>query len=198
MTRAAVIAAAMRLVEEHGVEALTMRRLAEELGVAVTAIYWHIGNRDTLVDLLLQRLLEDMGRIKPRGRQPRTRITSIARVLRAGLLARPHLIALADQRGKTAAMFQPAQAALAAELAAVGLRGRPAAVVIQAVQCHIVASVVLARALSRSHTHDSTDPQVWPDAPDDPQLVAALARPPDLDRVFELGLQALLDGLLAD
>jgi hypothetical protein len=56
--------------------------------------------------------------------------------------------------------------------------------------------VVLARALGRSHTHDTTDPQVWPDAPDDPQLVTALARPPDLDRMFELGLQALLDRVL--
>ena len=39
---------ALALVEAEGAEALTMRRLAGELGVATTTIYWHVGNRDDL------------------------------------------------------------------------------------------------------------------------------------------------------
>ena len=38
-----------------------MRRLADELGVAVTSIYWHIGGRDKLFDSLVDRLLEPDG-----------------------------------------------------------------------------------------------------------------------------------------
>ena len=44
-----VIDAALALVESGGGDALTMRKLAAELGVATTTIYWHVGNRDDLV-----------------------------------------------------------------------------------------------------------------------------------------------------
>jgi AcrR family transcriptional regulator len=52
-----VLLAAGRIVERHGVDALTMRRLSEDLGVAVTSIYWHVGNRDAVLDGLVDRLL---------------------------------------------------------------------------------------------------------------------------------------------
>jgi len=113
-----VVEAALRVVEREGAEALTMRRLAEELGTAVTAIYWHVGNRDELVDRMVERLIEDMGHVHASGRNPRSRIAGLAHELRARLLERPHLVALADQRGMTAAMFQPVQVALADELRA--------------------------------------------------------------------------------
>ena len=93
-----------------------MRRLAAELGTAVTAIYWHVGNRDALLDLLVDRLLADMATVKVSGRTPRTRITSIARAWRQRLWEHPHLIGFAHERGKTATMFQPMQAQLATEL----------------------------------------------------------------------------------
>ena len=195
LTRGLVVDAAVRLVEEHGHESLTMRRLAEDLGTAVTAIYWHVGNRDTLLDLLVDRLLTEMGSVRARGESPKQRIASLARLLRARLLERPHLIALAHQRRKTAAMFQPVQAALARELAALGLRGADAALAVRAVQCHVVASVVLERTASRGPTEELTDPSAWPEAPDDPQLVASLAGPPDYAAVFDYGLAALLAGL---
>ncbi|HXW39415.1 MAG TPA: TetR family transcriptional regulator [Acidimicrobiales bacterium] len=191
-----VVDAALRIVEREGARALTMRRLAEELGTAVTAIYWHVGNRDALVDLLVARLIEDMGHVHATGRRPRARITTLAVELRERLLARPHLIALADQRGMTGAMFQPVQAALAEELAAMGITGRGAASVIQILQCHVVASVVLARAVDRSPTHDSRAPIEWTGDTVDPELVEALAAEPDLDAAFAVGLDALLDRLL--
>ena len=43
-----ILDTAARLIELHGVEAFTMRGLAEELGVAATSIYWHLGGRDKL------------------------------------------------------------------------------------------------------------------------------------------------------
>jgi TetR/AcrR family tetracycline transcriptional repressor len=198
LTRDLVVDAALRLVEEQGSESLTMRRLAEDLGTAVTAIYWHVGNRDTLLDLLVDRLLDDMVAVHADGDAPLDRIASLARQLRAQLLARPHLIALAHQRHKTAAMFQPVQAALARELAALGLRGRAAAPVVRVLQFHVVASVVLQRTASRGPGDEVTDPTAWPDTPDDPELVAALSGSPDYDAAFEYGLQALLATLSAN
>jgi TetR/AcrR family transcriptional regulator, tetracycline repressor protein len=191
-----VVTAAMRIIEADGDGALTMRRLAEELGTAVTAIYWHVGNRDALVDLLIERLMAEMGDVTATGSGPRKRITNLAHELRRRLLAKPHLIALADQRGMTAAMFQPMQAAVATELAKVGIKGAKAGRAIQILQCHVVASVVLARAVGRSRMHEGTTPIVWEDGIADQKLVEALATEPDFGAAFSLGLEGLLDRLL--
>ena len=193
--REVVVETALRLVEEHGVDALTMRRLAAELGTAVTSIYWHVGNRDALIDLLVERLVADMGSVRLSGRTPRARITSLLRQWRERLWARPHLIGLAHERGQTAAMFQPMQAALARELSDVGMTGERAAFAVRVLQVHVVSSVVLARAAGRGPISNPTDPQVWLDASDD-ELVSSLATPLDYEETFRFGLDALLDRLL--
>jgi TetR/AcrR family transcriptional regulator, tetracycline repressor protein len=190
-----VVETALRLIEDNDVSALSMRRLAAELGVAVTSIYWHVGNRDALLDLLVERLLADMGGVRPSGRTPRARITSLLRQWRQRLWERPHLIAVAHERGLTGAMFQPVQAALARELSAVGLHGEGAALAVRALQVQVTASIVLQRAASRGPSTTPTDPTAWRDS-DDPDLVAALAEPLDYDAVFALGVEALLDRLL--
>src|SRR5947209_15213861 len=94
VTRQRLIDTALTMVEEDGVGQLSMRKLAAELGVAVTAIYWHVGNREALLDALVERELADMGAIRARGSTPEARLRSIARSLHAKLLARPHLIGL--------------------------------------------------------------------------------------------------------
>ena len=192
LTQDAVVDTALRLVEEYGAPALTMRRLADELGAAVTAIYWHVGNRDALLDLLVDRIVDDMGHIKAAGRTPRTRIASLARSLRRKLIARPHLIGLAHERSRTAALFQPVQAALARELAAMNVRGGEAALAIRVLQCHVVASVVLERTTSRGPTRQATEAALWPENQGDPELVHGLATELDFNEVFEFGLDALL------
>ena len=65
-----VIDAAARIVEQDGLDALTMRRLSDDLGVAVTSIYWHVGNRRALLDALVDRVLADMGMLQAIGRTP--------------------------------------------------------------------------------------------------------------------------------
>src|SRR4051812_35932996 len=195
LTRDDVVDTALRLVETYGADALTMRRLADELGAAVTAIYWHVGNRDALLDLLVDRIVDDMGHIRASGRTPQARIASLARTLRRRLLARPHLIGLAHERARTAALFQPVQAALARELAKVGIRGADSALAIRVLQCHVVASVVLERTTSRGPTRETTDVALWPENQDDPALVRGLATAPDFTEIFEYGLDALLSTL---
>jgi len=197
LTAELVIGVAGRIVDEQGTEALTMRRLADELGVAVTGIYWHVGNRENLVDALVDRLLTDMGTLRPRGASPRERIASLARALRRKLLERPHLVALAHEQAKTALMFQPVQAAIADELAVLGLRGAEAALALRALQVHVVTSVLLERTVDRYPTGqpETIAELPWLLAHDDAELVVALSRPVDPLEVFELTLHALLDAL---
>jgi AcrR family transcriptional regulator len=192
LTQNTVVDTAFRLVEDYGSTALTMRRLADELGAAVTAIYWHVGNRDALLDLLVDRIVEDMGDVKATGRTPKARIASLARSLRRKLIARPHLIGLAHERSRTAALFQPVQAALARELSAMDVRGSEAALAIRVLQCHVVASVVLERTTSRGPSRQVTETTLWPENQDDPELIRGLATEPDFADVFEYGLEALM------
>jgi AcrR family transcriptional regulator len=56
LDREAVLATALRLLDAEGVEALTMRRLASELGVSAMAPYRHVSSRDELLMVLVDRL----------------------------------------------------------------------------------------------------------------------------------------------
>jgi AcrR family transcriptional regulator len=53
LSRDRVLQAAMVHADEGGLEALTMRKLAEVLGVAPMALYRHIANRDDLIDAMV-------------------------------------------------------------------------------------------------------------------------------------------------
>ena len=48
-TRADVVAAALSILDEHGLPDLTMRRLGATLDVQPSALYWHFANKQTLL-----------------------------------------------------------------------------------------------------------------------------------------------------
>ncbi|MGI5351524.1 TetR/AcrR family transcriptional regulator [Streptomyces sp. CA-250714] len=198
LTREAVLEAAASLVQQHGPQALTMRRLAAELGTAVTAIYWHVGNRESLLEALVERTVRELGEIRAYGRTPQARMVSIARTLRRELLARPHLIAMVHERGLTERMFLSAQRALVREAHAAGLRGARAAEAVRAVQFSVVGHVLVERNRERAPVQSPGEPELWQSdqETDDPALVRALATPPDAGKVFASTIRALVDGLL--
>ncbi|HYI16236.1 MAG TPA: TetR/AcrR family transcriptional regulator C-terminal domain-containing protein [Thermomicrobiales bacterium] len=49
LSRERVLAAAIRLADEHGVEALTMRRLGQALGVEAMSLYNHVANKEDIL-----------------------------------------------------------------------------------------------------------------------------------------------------
>ncbi len=57
LSRAAIVAAALALVEREGFEALTMRGVASALGMGAMSLYRHFRDRDELVAVLLDELL---------------------------------------------------------------------------------------------------------------------------------------------
>lgn len=60
LTREAVLAAAVDLVDEHGLAALSMRRLGADLGVEAMALYHHVGSKDELLDGLVEHLFAEV------------------------------------------------------------------------------------------------------------------------------------------
>ena len=187
-----VLATAASLIDLDGVGAFTMRRLAEQLGVAVTSIYWHVGGRDKLFDSLVERLLDQMAQLPVEGDDPVDRIASLARSQHRLLIDKQHLLSIAHERDRTPMLFLPIQRALAAQLAELGVTGTDAALVLRAVQVHVISSAVMQFSAVRGAKHDEEDPSLWADAWPDQELVEALQAPTDYDAVFEYGLNALL------
>jgi AcrR family transcriptional regulator len=50
LSRDSVLQTAVRLADRDGLEALTMRALADELGVEAMSIYYHLPNKDAILD----------------------------------------------------------------------------------------------------------------------------------------------------
>lgn len=59
LTRDAILQAALDLADEGGLAAVTMRAVAERLGVTAMALYAHVGDKDGLLDGLVERLLAE-------------------------------------------------------------------------------------------------------------------------------------------
>ncbi len=57
LSRARLVAAALELVDSEGLDALSMRGLADRLGVKAASLYWHVRDRRELLELLVESLL---------------------------------------------------------------------------------------------------------------------------------------------
>jgi AcrR family transcriptional regulator len=60
LTREQIVEAAIRLADREGLEALSMRRLGQELGAGATSLYWHVRNKDQLLDLVLDEIIGEV------------------------------------------------------------------------------------------------------------------------------------------
>jgi len=60
LSREAIVEAALRVVDAEGLDAASMRRVAEELGVAPSALYWHVRDKDELLQLAFDRVLGEV------------------------------------------------------------------------------------------------------------------------------------------
>jgi TetR/AcrR family transcriptional regulator, tetracycline repressor protein len=50
LTKAGIVQAAFEVLDEHGIDGLTVRALAARLGVQAPALYWHIRDKQALLD----------------------------------------------------------------------------------------------------------------------------------------------------
>src|SRR5829696_2199994 len=60
LTPRAVVEGALSLADAEGLEAVTIRRLAKELGVTPMALYWHFRSKDELLDGMAARIFEEV------------------------------------------------------------------------------------------------------------------------------------------
>jgi TetR/AcrR family tetracycline transcriptional repressor len=86
LSKSAVAERALRLGDEEGLEAVTIRRLAQALGVTPMALYWHFKNKDELmlgiVDHVLDGVRADSAATDPWPTQLRAMVESLVTVMR--------------------------------------------------------------------------------------------------------------------
>jgi AcrR family transcriptional regulator len=95
-----IFQAALGLVDTEGLEALTMRRLAGELGVATMSLYGHVSNKDDLLLGVVDRASREM-RLPDATTPPWEAWKVITREFRRVALGHPNLVGLIMQRPPT-------------------------------------------------------------------------------------------------
>ncbi len=86
-----IVNAALALVDAEGLDALTVRRLAEELGTGSASLYRHVASRDELLVLLIDHVLGDV-RYPPDDAGGRATVEALSSELRRVLLDHHNLV----------------------------------------------------------------------------------------------------------
>lgn len=195
-TREEIVAAARAMVAADGIDALSMRKLAAELGLAPTAIYWHVGDRDELLHAVFEAMLAALPDVRAAGRTPRGRIRSVARAIREQVVGNEVLTSLAHELNRSAEVAFPSQVVLAREVSAAGLHGRDAERLVRSILFAIGGLALLEHTFTEE---PSATPSLWSHLHDpaiDLGLLRAMRAPADLDALFDHTLDALLAAAL--
>lgn len=96
LSRDVVLRAAVELADETGTAALTMRKLAERLGVEAMSLYHHLPNKDAILDGMVDAVFAEVAVPSDVGWQDAMR--ERARSLRAALKRHPWAVGLLDSR----------------------------------------------------------------------------------------------------
>ncbi|MFF1780148.1 TetR/AcrR family transcriptional regulator [Streptomyces virginiae] len=206
LTRQALAQAALRVLEREGINGLSMRKVATELGVKAASLYWHVRNKEELLDLLTDELMAD-AEAPPREGDWREQLREYcvryrrhllgkrdaAKVVAGRLAPGPHLLRLMeDQLGRLReAGFSDADAAMTSYLLGAFVQG----FVLQE-QGPVSASEAM--GASRREAATAAGEQLRRLPQDSFPSLVALAddlTDPSMEDRFSFGLERLLDGL---
>jgi len=200
LTPQAIVTAGRRLIEREGLDALSMRAVAAELGTAATSLYRHVADRDALLLAILEQIAEGLPVDVP-GRTPKARLRRRwlgAHSYMAGYVWVLHILIRGETVAETA--FRFADACLADFMAA----GLPPARAMRAfLACwHLTIGELLDRhplsppkePSQRQRAIQRIDPRELPALA---RVSAALPPPGQRRDEFPDVLETLLSGLLA-
>lgn len=99
LSRRAIAEMALAIVDDEGLDALSMRRLARRLGVEAGSLYHHIASRDALLDEVIALINEEVD-LAPLGAAGRwqDRLATFARSYHLAFAAHPEMVAVAMRR----------------------------------------------------------------------------------------------------
>lgn len=128
LSREVVVEAALRVLETDGGDALTMRRVADEIGVSASSLYGYVANKEELVQLVLDRIFEELVP-PPEGGTWQDTLKSFGRAMLAMYQSHPGVAALTMGRVAVTPSMLPMGERILGELRAAGLPDQVAAFV---------------------------------------------------------------------
>lgn len=192
LSRERVVQAAIEIIDAGGLGACTMRSLADRLGVKAMALYWHVANKDDLLDAVIDNVLQgvDVPRTGPGGWPDQVKGFAVA--FRRLVLEHPRVIPLLAQRPATGYLSAKRVAGRwLGDLEDAGFAERDAVDVIRMVVRFVLGSCV-------ADTAPAGDPPSR--AVHNPSEIDGLLRTvtsDDRERLFLLSLDALVAGIEA-
>lgn len=192
VTRETLLASALSIVDSEGLEALTMRRLGEALGVEAMSLYRHVANKDALLDAVHEAVLVGL-RAPRRTGDWAADARALARAFRRALLAHPNAVLLFATRPAVGhgslEVVETTLALLEAPFPSLAQRVR----VLQCLVAYVVGSVLTQRAAVAEVAalrYADLPPGAFPNLTRAGAVMARYSQ----EREFELGLDALLAG----
>jgi TetR/AcrR family tetracycline transcriptional repressor len=140
-----VVAAALRLVDDGGIESVTLRKLAAALNVHPMSLYYHFENRQAILDAVAQSIMREL---RPPERIPDDFISwSVSNALRSrrALLEHPNAIPLFVARYPRATRREMYESEFAA-LARQGIAERYWLLFVESLEALVVGGVLYLRA----------------------------------------------------
>lgn len=201
LSRDAVVTAAGEVVERDGIGALTMRRVADELGSSPMAIYRHVRDKDELLVLLLDRLAEALPR-PALPEEPRARLAAACRTMRDGLAEHPWIVDVLAGGDLIAPSILWLIEEIVASFTACGMTMAEAADGYRAVWQFTVGELMVRRGIDRLAALGRRPYVLEVLAAADPAQLPTLAAmaahwaPARSRDAYELGIEALIHGLL--
>jgi AcrR family transcriptional regulator len=197
LSRDRIVAAALRLVDSEGLEAVSTRRLAAELGVTGPSLYNHVGTKEELLDDVVDAVLAgvdtsmfaDLSETNP---DWRTALEKWARTYREAIAAHPNIVpVLANGLGHRPNGLRIANEVFGGLVASAWPRREASSV--GAVLRYFVLGSALGSFASGFPADAAVYSSKYPHL-DGAHLLAARQQRVD-KKAFDVGLKALLDGL---
>lgn len=200
LSLARIVEAAVAILDEEGIDRLTMRRLAERLGVVAPSLYWHVETKDDVIDLAVDAIF---GEVAPRAQSTshwRGSVTAVLTAWRAALLRHPWAAAMPARRRPTIGpSFLTQMEILQGTLVRAGFTGHRLSAATWALYNHVMGSASTETALHISDEERRVgQEQLRAQSDRYPTLSAhGYLYDDDWDGSFTTGLDYLLDGLEA-
>ncbi|MEU9114840.1 TetR/AcrR family transcriptional regulator [Streptomyces sp. NPDC048483] len=201
LNRSRTVDTALELLDSHGLDDLTMRRLADALGVQAGALYRHFATKQDLLTAMAERMLTDISTPREDGDWSE-RLAGLARAMRTALLTHrdgARVFAGTHSTGANTLHFADAVIGVLREA---GFTDEDAARTLMAVANFTVGHTLEEQAALQPGDEGAADPEHLRQAVEAgpfPHLVAALPTltSTDFTAHFEFGLHLLIHGLRA-
>jgi TetR/AcrR family transcriptional regulator, tetracycline repressor protein len=206
LSRELIIKEALALLDEHGPGALSMRRLADRLGVAPTALYTHVRGKADLIDGLIDQVYAGLTLNPDPTGDWTQQLTTLSQQVRDHLLAHPAVVPYALQQPGLGPHSLRLGEAIYNVLRPAGFSDQAVVGTVYALLTYILGYVALEipRASTDPENSDEFVRRMWAffaalppgEFPHTVQLAAQLARI-STDDQFQFGIHTFLAGLQA-